>query len=471
MRYIKKYSAILILLLAYPSVNFIVKAFVLEESDEIYAYIPQESDFVVEINLKNFIAEMAYQRIFEEAYFMKRVYDPEKEKQPQPKYVDSGFDPFGKVILFREQWANESIWIALFKYNDKERLQNYLSNQFGEVHCEFSDDYAIVQLTPSSAQEKMNEHLKKIALKEVKSFNERAILSTVFDPSKEINCYIIPKTREYNQLIDGYLSFDFLEDRIAIEGHFTPVSEFGRTSPIAYAINPEAALSVRSSLNFFNSIYWFSEEKIEDIPEYSQMVFDYDGVECKLVNRDQGFTTPFKSYPKFDIHFDVLKKEFWYAFMDSLISNPGITVDTINHEIITQEGAHFRYVQNDQIFELTQDKVELMPSTADHLYFDFHMDIDALIDRTTFTIDENNPPSDLEQKFGLMAARGMLGEIKLLANIEEGTFQLIGNEDGDIIASGALMMKNKTGSSLIESLSFGSASFSFFANYLSLKSY
>ena len=77
----------------------------------------------------------------------------------------------------------------------------------------------------------------------------------------------------------------------------------------------------------------------------------------------------------------------------------------------------------------------------------------------------------MEQKFGLMAAHGMLGEIKLLANIEEGTFQLIGNEDGDIIVSGALMMKNKTGSSLIESLSFGSASFSFLANYLSRKSY
>ena len=317
----------------------------------------------------------------------------------------------------------------------------------------------------------MNEHLKKIALKEVKSFNERAILSTVFDPSKEINCYIIPKTREYNQLIDGYLSFDFLEDRILIEGNFTPVSEFERTNPIAYAINPEAALSVRSSLNFFNSIYWFSEGKIEDIPEYSQMTFDYDGVECKLVNRDQGFTTPFKSHPKVDIHFDVLKKEFWYAFMDSLIADPGITVDTINHKIITQEGAHFRYVQNDQIFELTQDKVALTPSTANQLYFDLHMNIDALIDRTTFSIDENNPPSDLEQKFGLMAAHGMLGEIKLLANIEEGTFQLIGNEDGDIIVSGALMMKNKTGSSLIESLSFGSASFSFLANYLSRKSY
>jgi len=459
---------VLLLLLTYPLVDFIAKAFVLEESDEIYAYIPQESDFVVEINLKNFIAEMAYQRIFEEAYFMERVYDREKDKQSEPKYAESGFDPFGKIILFREQWANESIWIALLKYNNKEQLQNYLSNQFGEVHCEFSDDYAIVQLTPSSAQDKMNEHLKKIALKEVKSFNERAILSTVFDPSKEINCYIIPKTREYNQLIDGYLSFDFLEDRIAIEGNFTPVSEFGRTNPIAYAINPEAALSVRSSLNFFNSIYWFNEEKIENIPEYSQMAFDYDGVACKLVNRDQGFTTPFKSYPKIDIHFDVLKKEFWYAFMDSLIANPGITVDTLKHEIITQEGAHFHYVQNDQIFELTQDQVVLTPSISNQIFFDFHMDVDALIDRTTFTIDENNPPSDLEQKFGLMAAKGMLGEIKLLTNIEEGTFQLIGNEDGNIIASGALFMKNKTGSSLIESLSFGVASFSFLANYLSL---
>jgi len=462
---LKKYSAILLLLLTYPLVDFVATSFVLEESDEIYAYIPQESDFVVEINMRNFISELAYQRIFEEAYFMDRIYK-EKTKEPQPKYVESGIDPFGKIILFREQWANESVWITVIKYTNEQTLRSYLAAQDHEFHVTFSDKYAIIQLTPSSNQEKLVEHLEKIAAKEVKSFNERAILSSIFEANKEINCYIIPSTHDHNQLIDGYLSFDFLEDRIAIDGSFTPVSNFGKTAPIAYALNPNVALSIRSSLNVFNSIYWFNEEKLDKVPAYTQMAFDYDGVECKMVNRDEGYTTPFKSYPNLNVHFDVSNSEVWRAFVDSLTKNANVKVDTIKHQIITKEGAHFYYVQTNQIFELTQDTVSLSPANEAQLFFDFHINIDALLDRTTFTIDETNPPSELEQKFGLMAAHGMLGEIKLMANIEQGSFQLSGNSQGDIIAKGSLMMKDKTGSSLVESMTFGAATFSFLANYI-----
>lgn len=464
MQRIKKYAAILLLLLVYPIVYSVANLFVLEEGDEIYAYIPQESDLVIEINTRNFASELAYQRIFEEAYFMEKVY-PDDEGKVESRYVETGLDVMSKFILFREQWANESIWIAIVKYSNQEMAKNYLFAQMPNSHVEFSDDYAIIQLSVSSSQENLTEHLKKIADKEVKSFNERAILSTVFDPTKEINCYIIPKTRENNQLIDGYVSFDFLGDQIAIAGSFTPISNFGETEPIAYAIDPEKALSMRSSFNFFNSIYWFNSEKIENVPEYKQIAFDYDGVECFMVHRELGFTTPFKSYPKIDLHFDILKKEIWYAFMDSLKKNPTYQIDTVQHTIITAEGAHFTYAQNDRVFELTQDSVTLNPANDPLLYFDLQLNFDALLDRTTFSVDENHPPSDLEQQFGLMAARGFLSEIKLLANMESGTFQLRGTDDGLILASGQLLMKEKNGSALIESLAFGSAAFSFLQSY------
>ena len=65
MQKIKKYLAISSLLIALPISTVIASLFVLESSKEIYNYIPAESDLVIEINMRNFIAAGAYQRIFQ----------------------------------------------------------------------------------------------------------------------------------------------------------------------------------------------------------------------------------------------------------------------------------------------------------------------------------------------------------------------------------------------------------------------
>lgn len=468
MQLIKKYAAILIILLIYPFTHFVASNFILEDGDEIYAYIPQESDLVVEINLRNFVSEIAYQRLFQEEYFMEKVY-PSEDHIAKPKYVETGLDPFGKIILFREQWANETIWIGVFKYSNQTAVKNFIATQFDNVHYEFSHEFVIVQLSTSNDQDKLSDHIKKIALKEVKSFNERASLSSIFNPSKEINCYVIPRTKTFSQVIDGYISFDFLGDQIKIEGNFTPISNFNESIPIAYKTNENVAFSLRSSLNIFNSIYWFNDEKIGNIPEYTQLAFDYDGVDCKMIHRDMGYSTPFKSYPKINLHFDILKKDYWYAFMETFKKDSAFNLDTINHTITTQEGAHFKYVQNDRIFELTQDSVQLIASTDDQLFFDLRLNVAGILDGTNFTVDTENPPSELEQRIGIMAANAMLGEIRLLASIESGKFHLKGNEAGEIIAEGAILMNEKNGSALIESLSLSSAVFTFIKSYLGNK--
>lgn len=464
MQRLKKYAAVAVLILVFPIVRFIASSFILEPSNEIYAYIPQESDFIVELNAQNFIKEMAYQRIYKEDYFMDRVY-PETDEEPEKKFKETGIDLFSKIILFREEWADETIWFAILKYTDEDLVRTFLTEEAADVQFEFSNDYVIAQLNLSSSQEKLNEHLKKISKKEVKAFTERVNLTKLFDPKKEINCYVIPRNTPSNQIIEGYFSFDFLTDHIAIEGALTPVPTFDEIPPAAYAINMEKALSLRSSLNLLNSIYWFNEEKIENLPQYKQMAFDYDGVDCKLVHKNMGFTTPFSSYPAVEAHFDIANKAVWYDFFDSLRVGNAVQIDTIQKTLITAEGAHFHYEISPTEFEIRQKPFTLSTATENNVYFDFRMDISDMIDRTVFSVDEQHPPSDLEQSLGLMVANKIIDEIRFLANIESISFRLTKESSTEILANGRLEMNEKNGHSMVESLSLGSAAARLVKNY------
>ncbi|MFT5821890.1 MAG: hypothetical protein ACI8ZM_003146 [Crocinitomix sp.] len=465
MQHLKKYGAILILLLAFPIARFIANNLVLEASNDIYAYIPQESDFIIEINTKNFIAEIAYHRLFEEKYFLDKVYSTEEGDVPEEKYVDSGIDFFSKVILFREQWADESIWLALVKYNDIDNVKKYILENMPDARFEYDDDYMVIQLSPSSSQENLDAHLKKISNKEIKRFTERVNLTEMFSPDKEINCYIIPKTTAQNQLIEGYLSFDFLQDHIAVEGSFTPVPGFNETAPIAYALNEDKAFSMRSSLNLFNSIYWFKDEKIKNLPEYDQLAFDYDGAEMFLVNRNQGYSTPFISYPDVDLHFDIRNQNLWDNFFDSLTVIDGIQIDTAEQRITTIEGASIQYVRGEKLFELTQNGINLAPSEVAKLYFDLQLQLDPMLDRVVFKVDAENPPSTLEQGFGIAIGYGMVENIRDFAKMESIVFQITGTDDDLVKASGRVEMKEKNGHSMVESLSFAHGALLFLTDY------
>ena len=466
MQHLKKYGAIVILLLAFPIARFIANNLVLEASNDIYAYIPQESDFVIEINTKNFASEIGYRRLFDEAYFLEKVYPTEEGDQPEEKYVDSGIDAFGKVILFREQWADESIWLALVKHNDEDQVKAYFEEKNPEIRYETDKDYMVIQLSPSSSQENLDEHLKKISKKEIKRFTERVNLSEIFSPDKEINCYIIPKSSPHNQLIEGYLTFDFLKDHIDIDGSFTAVPGFNETAPIAYALNEEKAFSMRSSLNLFNSVYWFSEEKIDDNPEYAQMAVDYDGAEMFLVHRKLGYTSTFKSYPDADIHFDIIDQTIWNSFFDSLAVTDGITIDTSTQTISNQEGASIQYARSDKTVQFTQFGVNLTPSTVEKLYFDLQLKLDPMLDKVVFKIDAENPPTNpLEQSMGIAIGYSLVEDIKAFTKMESIVFQITGTDDDLVKAHGRVEMKEKNGHSMVESLSFGQGAILFLTDY------
>ncbi|MBK6524402.1 MAG: hypothetical protein IPG07_01965 [Crocinitomicaceae bacterium] len=157
MRKLKKYLAVAVLLLALPISAFIATKFVLESDKSIYNFIPEESDIVIEINTRNFISEVAYQRIYQEDYFHEKIV---REEYEEP-LADFGLDIFSSIIIFRERWSEKSMWMALVGYTDQGLFQAYIAENFPSVKTCFGKDYVMLQLTPYENQEQVDLHMKK----------------------------------------------------------------------------------------------------------------------------------------------------------------------------------------------------------------------------------------------------------------------------------------------------------------------
>lgn len=464
MRKLKKYLAVAVLLLALPISAFIATHFVLESDKSIYKFIPEESDIVIEINTRNFISEVAYERIYDETYFHEKIV---RDEYAEP-LEDFGLDMFSSVIIFREQWSEHSMWMALVGYTDETLFKQYLADNVPNVKTCFGDKYAMLQLTPYSDQASVDAHMKSIMKGEVKSFNERIDLTEIFDRKKEINCYIAPSDKqEGNQLLSGNLSLDFLADQIKISGEFTPVSGFSENAPVAYALDEEAPFSLRSSLNLLNSVHWFSQDNIKGLPLYSQMAVDYHGMNLFMVNKDLGYMYQFKQHPDLQAHFDILNYPNWKKFFDGMLADPSFKIDTVAHILSTNMGTFFNYRFDEKEFDLLRSEENLVPNEDDKLYFALQMKIMPILDNIKLGIDEKNPPTAIEQQLGMGMVQIILEELHVMSNIEDIRFELRLEDETKMIAEGNIEMLHKSGHSVIESVAFGKAAILFIAEYLS----
>ncbi len=449
MRPLKKYFAILIIMVVIPISWAVGKNFITDASTEIYGYIPQEADIVVEINNRNFISEIMYQRIYNEDYVNNTVEVEEED-------IPTGIDYFSKVILFREQWAEESVWIGIVAVNNDSEFRNFVEEKIDDSHIVFGDDHAIIQLTASSDQAAMDEHLKNIANKKTKPFTARVDLRTKFDKDKEINCFLIPQSRSHvnNQIAEGVLSMDFHYDHIDIDGDFTTVHDFVGTPFTKYPLNEDVALSLRSSLNVFNSIWWFSKEQIEDVPEYDQIAIDYDGVALRICDKNWGYPFPFKSFPEMQMQFDYSQPEQWKQFMAEVINEEKVRIDTITNSLITEQGAFFKYDLTDNAFQLSRAGTNFKADESENLYFDFQMKFEQLISNTVVEIDEENPPTAMESALISMAMEGEIEGLHTFDNIEQVRFKMMEDGEEKIKAEGHVQMKNRDGQSIVEGMYF-----------------
>ncbi|MFT4602572.1 MAG: hypothetical protein ACI857_002759, partial [Arenicella sp.] len=292
-------------------------------------------------------------------------------------------------------------------------------------------------------------------------------LNELFKKDQEINCYVIPQSRENlnNALSDGIISMNFHDDHIDIKGEFGTMSEFETIPTIKYPLNDDAALSMRSSLNIFNSIWWFSKEQLEDVPTYDQMAIDYDGLNLFMCDPNLGYPFPFKTFPEIEMRFDIADEENWQTFFAEIVEEGKIRADTTTKSLVTEQGAFFQYELTDKVFELSRQGVNLEEAQSEDVYFDFQMKIADLLNKTKFAVDVDNPPPLIMQTIGIMAAESQVEEMHAFDKIEQITFTM-SKKDEKVIADGMVQMQNREGQSIVESMFFISEALFYVQSFL-----
>jgi hypothetical protein len=224
---------------------------------------------------------------------------------------------------------------------------------------------------------------------------------------------------------------------------------------------------MRSSLNLLNSVHWFSEDNIKGLPLYSQMAVDYHGMNLFMVNKELGYMYQFKQHPDLQAHFDIINYPNWQKFFDGMLADPAFKIDTVAHILSTNMGTFFNYRFDEKEFDLLRSEENLTPNEDEKLYFAFQMKILPILENIKLAIDENNPPSKMDEQLGLGMVGIILEELQVMANVESVRFELKLEDETKMIADGQIQMLNKGGHSIIESVSFGSAAILFIAEYLS----
>ena len=461
---IRKYIALAIVFLPLFLFKIVASLFIIEEGNAIYSYVPIEADVVIEVNTRNFIKEIAYQRIYEEEYFIEKVY-PDPTAQPEP-IIETGVNYFDRIVLFRETWPEEKVWSMIFSYTSKEALEKFAADNFPDAHLYYTDDnFVIFQISQSDQQDAVDEHFKRIAAGDSKPITEKINIRELFPRDKEINCYFAPQTTNpENQIIDGTVSLDFMNDEIKVDGQFIPVSDFNQNETIKYPINEEVAFSMRSSLNLFHSLYWFSNEKLSNIPSYDQMAFDYDGVNMFLCQYDSPY--PFNSFPVLQMRFDIGdEQEEWQGYFDDLIEEQEFRLDTVMQMVHTPQGACFKYNVNDEVFEFMRTEVNLEETLDDSIYMEMRLDTRRLFDNTIVAADSADPRSKLELNLLLSGANSVIEDMRGISIMSEVNFKLA--KDGENLkASGKVVMKEEEGNSMIECLFLGKGALFMLKEYM-----
>ncbi|WP_027420938.1 hypothetical protein [Crocinitomix catalasitica] len=455
MQYLKKYAAIFVLLSTFLVVRFVAESFILESDDEMYSYIPQDADIVVEINTPNFIGELMNQRVFNEEYFFTRISPSDSDKDFSEAYSNAGINIFSKIVLFREAWALQNIWIGIFEFENKSKFENFLEEYLPESTVVFGKSHAIVQITPiTNTDLNIDAHLEGLKNQTLKNIIDRIDIASNFKSENEINFYVSPKVNERNPIDEGFFALNFLKDEILLTGTLTKAANSYNFPFINYNINNNAAFSLRSSLNTSNGLNFFNSENTDVLPAYNQLAVDYDGIQIDLCDRSNGL--PFKCYPSLQVQIDINDQLIWENYINDLQIRKLVLLDPENRTINTAIGAELNYLLNAKELRLSSLSIDstFVKSDSNKTYIALNINVENLVKKTSFGVDQENPPSKLESTFGLAFANDMLSTIYKTTNISRINFVMKEKDDLIIDAIGRISMTNTTGNSILESLYF-----------------
>lgn len=447
----KKIFKILIVVyfaLVFPILFFIADFFILDSNPKIYSLIPQDADIVIEINTKNFIQEVAYQRIFNESYFLNRLPKDNEDNIIESNNLDFGINPFSQVIIFRENWADKNIWYGIVAIKNKNKFETYLKDKDYHFNVEYTANYAIILFSETNDTDIIS-HQQKMAQYELKSFDSKIDLSEVFNTDNELNVYLAPKNSK--DIIDGYLHFNFEKDRVTTNGTFTPVGKTEDIPFINYDLNNEKALSLRSSLNLFNSVYLFNKSiALNNLPQYSQLCIDFDGTTLKTSHSD----IPIVAYPELNIQFDIEDSLNWRNYLVNLNDSNVFIVDSNNHQIIinTESQSFLNYGLNHQTFNIYQKENEFKSKVINHTYLSLNIYPNRILEKTLFEKDSLNPPTFVDGiKIGIIES--LMEDMNFWNDIDYINFTITADSTStDFKSHGDIIYLEKDGHSIVESI-------------------
>ncbi|MFK8039006.1 MAG: hypothetical protein AB8B74_11995 [Crocinitomicaceae bacterium] len=440
----KKHFIFIYLSIAILIFALIANNFILTPSNSLYKYVPEESDIVIEVNAINFVKEVGYQWIYEPKHFQSDNANLESEDLSQ-EFKNIGINPFSKIILFNEKWANESLWFGVLKIENQDAFAKYISENSPSAIVSYLKTTAIVQISKSINQEEVTLHTQNILEGKVKSIHANPIIKTNFYTENEINIYIKSMKSEY--VTDGYLSVNFNDQQIDIAGYFHPIGNT-EVKPIAYNIEQNIGISLRSSLNLLNTIYLFNDTKLEYLPDYEQLAFDYDGVNL-LTNND---LIPVTSFPNINFSLDILNEKTWLEYLDANIEDGSILISGDTIMINSEVKAKIRYEIANQKFQLFQKHKTLsIAEKGEDRYFALEVHPQELIDKMVFKEDENNPPKIISSQI-IRIVKSVLEDFSYLNAIDEINFAINKDPKSDnYISSGHIIYENSNSHSTIES--------------------
>lgn len=361
-----------------------------------------------------------------------------------------GINFLSSVIFFREQWANESVWYAIVNVNDKKEFEYLLTQNLYQYHYDFKEDYAVVQMTPSSEPEKIKEHLFVICHQKIKSFDAKVDLSETFSEDHHIHLFYSPKNPSH--VSDGYVYIDFLEESIEINGELDAVTQAQKLPFIQNLIDTSSTLSLRSAFPSNLDGFGIKTDSLTNAHlKYEQLNFDYKGTDLLIGNNN----IPVTAYPNVNSLFTFYDSTQWQLALIYLDVYPQVKVDLVNKKLHFLEGAHtvLNFDLNDTTLAIFQNKIEMSPNINSPIYFDFYCQPGGLVSQTKFVEDENNPPGFVASiKISVM--QSVLEEMNFMDQMSEIHLQLSDSENNGYKVKGFVHYQNKNGHSIIESLNY-----------------
>lgn len=444
MKQIKKHFLFVYIVVAIIALGFIITIIIFPASNKLYQYVPADCEIVIEINTNNFIKEVGYQWIYQPSLFDSTQASLKDDKIPD-NVKNIGINPFGKILIFNEIWADESLWFAVINVSNKDDFNLYLKNNFKKAKVQYDNSIAIVQISASNNQGEVTNHIKNLLAKKIKSIESNPVVKSEFSNSHEINIYL--KSLKSDYVTDGYLNINFKKDKIDISGYFHPIGS-NNIEPIAYATEPNIGISLRSSLNLLNSIYLFNDTKLEYLPDYKQIAFDYDGVNL-ITNND---VIPVTSYPNINMDLDIYDEKVWLQYIDANVEDGSLLISHDTIMINSEVKAKIRYKIANQKFSLYQNEKVFAPSSdGNNTYFDLKIHPQQIIEEMKFKEDEVNPPKLVASQI-IKIVKSILEDFTYIKAIDEMYFTIEKDTiTNDYLSTGHIIYHNKNGNSIIES--------------------